>query len=229
MNLPHSAEHTLGNAGVLDRLVYVCAQSPSRVWLFATPRTLARQAPLSMGIFQARILEWIAMPSSRGSSQPRDWTQVSYTASRFFTVWATREALSMYKDIKESASKKGEISIHENFNTGEHIQKKLPGARINCTASQVAQWQRSHLPMQTMQETMVRSLGPEDPLEKEMATCSSILAWRVAWTEEPGGLQSMGLQRVGHDWAHRHKLYKPFWYFLALSTMYCLPTAAVMY
>ena len=53
--------------------------------------------------------------------------------------------------------------------------------------------------MQTMQETMVRSLGPEDPLEKEMATCSSILAWRVAWTEEPGGLQSMGLQRVGHD------------------------------
>ena len=50
----------------------------------------------------------------------------------------------------------------------------------------------------------VRSLRQEDPLEKEMATCSNILAWRIPWTEEPGGLQSMGLQRVGHDWEHRH-------------------------
>ena len=45
----------------------------------------------------------------------------------------------------------------------------------------------------------VRSLGWEDPLEKEMATHSSIHAWKIPWTEEPGGLQSMGLQRVGHD------------------------------
>ena len=52
-----------------------------------------------------------------------------------------------------------------------------------------------------MQETWVWSLGWEDPLEKEMATHSSILAWRISWTEEPGGLQSMGSQRVGHDWA----------------------------
>ena len=50
-----------------------------------------------------------------------------------------------------------------------------------------------------MQETRVQSLGWEDPLEKEMATHSSILAWRIPWTEEPGGLQSMGSQRVGHD------------------------------
>ena len=49
------------------------------------------------------------------------------------------------------------------------------------------------------QETQVQSLGQEDPLEKEMASHSSILAWRIPWTEEPGGLQSMGLQRVGHD------------------------------
>ena len=51
-----------------------------------------------------------------------------------------------------------------------------------------------------MWETWVRSLGREDPLEKEMATHSCILAWRIPWTEEPGGLQSMGSQRVGHDW-----------------------------
>jgi hypothetical protein len=49
-----------------------------------------------------------------------------------------------------------------------------------------------------MQETLVRSLGWEDPLEKEMATHSSILAWKISRTEEPGGLQSMGSQRVGH-------------------------------
>ena len=50
-----------------------------------------------------------------------------------------------------------------------------------------------------MQGTWVQSLGQEDPLEKEMATHSSILAWRVSWTEEPGGLQSMESQRVGHN------------------------------
>ena len=52
-----------------------------------------------------------------------------------------------------------------------------------------------------MQETWVRSLGREDPLEKEMVTQSSILAWRIPWTEEPGRLQSMGSQRVRQDWA----------------------------
>ena len=51
-----------------------------------------------------------------------------------------------------------------------------------------------------MQETWVLSLGREDPLEKGMATHSSILAWRIPWTGEPGWLQSMGLQRVGHNW-----------------------------
>ena len=56
-----------------------------------------------------------------------------------------------------------------------------------------------HLP--TTWETRVRSLGQEDPLEKEMATHSSTLAWKIAWTEKPGRLQSMGSQRVRHDWA----------------------------
>ena len=50
-----------------------------------------------------------------------------------------------------------------------------------------------------MRETQVRSLGLEDPLEKEMETHSSILAWKISWREEHGGLQSMGLQRVRHD------------------------------
>ena len=54
-----------------------------------------------------------------------------------------------------------------------------------------------HLP--TLQETQVRSLGQEDPLEKEMATHSSTLAWEILWTEEHGRLESMGSQRVGHN------------------------------
>ena len=54
-----------------------------------------------------------------------------------------------------------------------------------------------HLP--AIQETLVQSLIQEDPLEKEMATHSSTLAWKTPWTEKPGRLQSMGLQRVGHD------------------------------
>ena len=53
-----------------------------------------------------------------------------------------------------------------------------------------------------MQETWVRSLGWENPLEKEMATLSSIIAWEVPWTEEPGGLQSVDRERVRHDRAH---------------------------
>ena len=53
--------------------------------------------------------------------------------------------------------------------------------------------------LSAMQETWVGSLGWEDPLEKEMATHSSTLAWRIPWTEEPGGLQSTGSQRVAHD------------------------------
>ena len=59
-----------------------------------------------------------------------------------------------------------------------------------------------------MQETRVQSLGQEDPLEEEMATCSSILAWKSPWTEELGGLQSMGSQRVRHTKIIMHVIYK---------------------
>ena len=64
------------------------------------------------------------------------------------------------------------------------------------TASQVVQMVKN---LPAVQETWLRSLGWEDPLEKEMAMHSSILAWKISWTEEPGRLQSMGWQRVGHN------------------------------
>ena len=69
---------------------------------------------------------------------------------------------------------------------GHDLATSLVAQRVKC------------LPV--MQETWVwKDLGQEDPLEKEMSTHSSILAWRIPWMEEPGGLQSMGSQRVGHD------------------------------
>ena len=65
---------------------------------------------------------------------------------------------------------------------------------MNGWTSQVAQWKRTRLSMQDTQDIQIRSLGWEDPLEKEVATHSSILAWKIPWMEEPGGLQSMGSQ-----------------------------------
>ena len=78
-----------------------------------------------------------------------------------------------------------------------HVNIQLSNIHRIYRASLVAQ-RVKRLP--AMQETRVRSLGREDPLEKEMATHSSILAWRIPWTEEPDGLQSTGWQRVRHDW-----------------------------
>ena len=73
----------------------------------------------------------------------------------------------------------------------------------------------------TVQETQVQSLGQEDPLEDSMAAHSSILAWRITWTEEPGGLRSMGLQRVRCDWAlkHTHSWFTMLCWFQASSTV----------
>ena len=78
--------------------------------------------------------------------------------------------------------------------------------RLNW-ASQEAQWQKKiHLPKQKLQEMWVWFLGQEDPLELETATHSSILAWKIPWTEEPGGLQSMeSPKRAGHDLATKQQ------------------------
>ena len=77
-------------------------------------------------------------------------------------------------------------------NSREMLESKEPRTGASLVAQRL-----KRLP--AMRETWVQSLGWEDPLEKEMATHSSILAWRVPWTEEPGGLHSTGSQRVGHN------------------------------
>ena len=124
-----------------------------------SPRTVAHQAPLSMGFFQAGILEWIAFPPPWDLPSP-----------------GIKPTSPAFPALQEDS---------------------LPLGRHESWASPVAQLVNS---LPAMQENRVQSLGWEDPLEKEMATHSSILAWRNPWTEEPGGLQNMGSQRVGHDW-----------------------------
>ena len=83
----------------------------------------------------------------------------------------------------------------------ELVDSQTNGGRLNLSVASHHGFPRwtvlKNLP--AVREARVRSLGQEEPLEKEMATCSSILAWRILWTEEPDGLQSMGSQRVRYD------------------------------
>ena len=85
---------------------------------------------------------------------------------------------------------------------GQVGQQLLPNGLFDIW--QEAQWLKNPPAKAGDSETQVQSLGWEDPLEKETTTHSSILAWRIPWTKEPGGLQSMGSQRVGHDLVHTH-------------------------
>ena len=73
-----------------------------------------------------------------------------------------------------------------------------------CSWYKMIQQVKNLTAMQETQETWVQSLSWKDPLEKKMTTVFSILAWRIPWTEKPGGLQSTGLQRLRHDWATKH-------------------------
>ena len=78
--------------------------------------------------------------------------------------------------------------------------------------------------IQELQESQIQSLGQEDPLEEDIATHSSILAWRIPWTEDPGGLQSIGSQRVGHDWSSWARVYT--WKLPDTSEEHHIPTVS---
>ena len=151
------------------------------------------------GILQARILEWVAFPFFRGFSQPRDWTQVSYFAGGIFTSWAKREAQEHWSGYP--------IPSPEDLpDPGIEPGSSCPaGGFFTNWAMREAQMVKN---LPEMQETWVWSLGWEDPLENGMATHSSIQAWRIPWTEDPGRLQSMGSQRAGHDWVTNTYLLK---------------------
>ena len=121
-------------------------------------------------------------------------------AGRFFTNWAIREAWILKISVVKwmSTQRMGVFLKPESWFSQAFLIGALGISIRLIWASLVAQ-RLKHLP--PMRETWVRSLGREDPLEKEMAIHSSLLAWRISWMEKPGRLQSTGSQRVGHDWA----------------------------
>ena len=122
--------------------------------------------------------------------------EMNFIVSKMTNLYSFLSGISIYvATIKE-------LRIIE-----DHRHTILPYTGFPCSQSV------KNLP--AVQETWVWSLGWEDPLEKEMATHSSILAWKISWTEEPGGLQSIGSQRVGHNWATNtyllYFLWSPHW------------------
>ena len=168
----------------------------SRVRLFVTPMDCSLPGSSVHGIFQARVLDWVAISFSRGSSRPRDRTWVSRIVGRRFTVWATREAL-----------KSNHLAMFANV----PLKSIFPHDALCFRDFPVAQMVKN-LPV--MQETRVWSLGGEVPLEKGMAIHSSILVWRIPWTEKPGGLQSMGLQsqtQLSNSQTHTHTHCGLYW------------------
>ena len=118
-----------------------------------------------------------------------------------YNAWNPQKSdlfFEIFRRILENAEKVSWEKIR-SFEIGESERSCRPDFRSNYQADRaflMAQMVK-HLP--TMRETWVQSLGWEDPLEKDMATHSSTLTWKIPWTEEPGRLQSMGSQRVGHD------------------------------
>ena len=141
----------------------------NHVWLFVTPWAIYCLPVSSVhGIFQARILKWVAISFPRGSSQPRDQTHVSHIAGR-------------------------RLYIHKWFCTDWPIYFETIYFHISCLFCPNP-WEEEPWVIHWIPSTQWKAL------EKEMATHSSILAWRISWAEEPGGLQSLGSQRVGQDW-----------------------------
>ena len=98
-----------------------------------------------------------------------------------------------------------QATVHGVTRVGRDLTTKSPPLPIQG----LPRWHsgKKSTSVQGMQKTWVWSLGQEDPLEEEMATCSSILAWKIPWTEEHGGLQSMGSQRVRHSWVSTQALF----------------------
>ena len=110
-------------------------------------------------------------------------------------ILGSRGMHSLRKDMKELSGVVVMLSILIQIEVTWVYARGLPRCH-SC--------QRSHLPMQETEETRVQSLAQEDPLEEDMETQSSILAWKISWTEEPGRPQSMPSQRVRHLWATEH-------------------------
>ena len=193
---------------------------------------------MSDAVWPYEPYEWVAMPSSRGCSCPRDQTWISYTSCiageplekpQWFSVRLKhvsvfpRPQQALYKQWLWLSYWLPLLSLLSILATwlwvylSESISSFLKQGYKNCHLGSwevfhikhLAQWGSQvtlvlkNLPANagSIRETWVWSLGWEDPLEEGMTTHSSVLAWRTPWTEKSGGLQSIGLHRVRHNWS----------------------------
>ena len=180
-----------------------------------------------LGIFQARVLEWVSISFSRRSSRPRDQTRVSHVVGRRFTVCTTYLMYCLFPSLELNFLRERCLSVLFSFLPS--VPRTEPDRRklnqwineVNITLKKLnpklsPRWENIWLysTVQGLRQWLNRkesacsagatgeagsSLGWEDPLEESLAAHSSTLAWRIPWTEEPGWLQSMESQRVGHD------------------------------
>ena len=130
------------------------------------------------GTSQARMLEWLPFPSP--GDLPLPGIQPTFSRARLFRAW-TATCVKRYLHL---------VALHRTDAENSETDRR---------AILVASWGAQNLP--AVQETQVQSLGWEDPQAKGMTPHSNILAWRIPGTEEPGGLQPMGSQRIRHNWA----------------------------
>ena len=191
-------------------------KSLGRVRLFATTWTVAYQAPPSMGFFRQEYWSGLPFPSpgdlpnpgiKPGSPTLQADTLQSEPPGKtpWRRAWQPKNKIFIQSQntfLQINYKRKGYFTVKKLCNTMLHIFRFYTYIHTHTHththkgASLVAQMVNNP---PAMQEAWVQSLGQEDPLEKGMTTHSSILAWRIPWTEEPGGLQSTGSQRVGHN------------------------------
>ena len=175
------------------RSVCVCVWAAQSCLILCNPMDCSSPGSSVHEILHARILEWVVIHFSRGSSQPRDRTQVSGVVGRFFTLWETRNAPKIFASSSLNEWVNQERHVDKEFNFRGTVSLLLPWVKTECSwcvllnehLSLVAQLVKN---LPAGQWTWVQSLGWEDLLEKEMANYSSILAWKTPWTEAPDGL-----------------------------------------
>ena len=114
----------------------------------------------------------------------------------FFACGLQERGAKLNLDPQVESSHNGLFSVPERNQTSSHVLSACSLASLHWWGFPGGSDGKASV---SMRETQVRSLGREDPLEKEMAIHFSTIAWRIPWTEEPGRLQSMGSQRAGHD------------------------------
>ena len=162
------------------------------------------------GILQARILAWVAISfSTRPSVQFSSVHSLSRVQLFATPMNCSTPGLPVHHQLHlpNSLTVKGwfkgkpEVLLNSGVLRPDNGREKVKGKGVS---GYVAQWGKESACSAGNAETWVWSLGQDDPLEEDMATHPSILAWKIPWTEDPGRLQSIGSQRLGHNWSDWH-------------------------